>query len=80
MYVYVSVGVIYVCLIFDLCFVEDIEWFKKIVDGIFKLVKEYGGFWSGEYGDGFVCSFYNKVFFGDRIYFVLKDVNVLRQG
>lgn len=77
MYAHASVGVIHVRPILDLRLAEDIERFKNIADGTFQLVKEYGGSWSGEHGDGLVRSYYLPEFFGEEVYQVLKQVKQL---
>lgn len=77
MYAHASVGVIHVRPILDLRLAEDIQRFKNIADGTFKLVKEYNGSWSGEHGDGLVRSYYLPEFFGEKVYTLLKDVKQL---
>ncbi|MBX2874641.1 MAG: FAD-binding protein [Saprospiraceae bacterium] len=77
MYAHASVGVIHVRPILDLRLAEDIERFKNIADGTFQLVKEYGGSWSGEHGDGLVRSYYLPEFFGEEVYEVLRAVKHL---
>ncbi len=77
MYAHASVGVIHVRPILDLRDPVDIQRFKNIADGTFQLVKEYGGSWSGEHGDGLVRSFYNRAFFGDQLYEAFKQVKAL---
>lgn len=77
MYAHASVGVIHVRPILDLRLEEDIQRFKNISAATFKLVKEYGGSWSGEHGDGLVRSFYLKEYFGAQVYGALKQVKQL---
>jgi len=77
MYAHASVGVIHVRPILDLRQKKDIERFKKISEETFELVKEYGGSWSGEHGDGLVRSYKLKEFFGDHVYGLLKEVKTL---
>lgn len=77
MYAHASVGVIHVRPILDLRQAKDIERFKKISEDTFDLVKEYGGSWSGEHGDGLVRSYKLKEFFGDHVYGLLKEVKQL---
>lgn len=77
MYAHASVGVIHVRPILDLRLAEDIQRFKHIADGTFQLVKEYGGSWSGEHGDGLVRSYYLPQFFGEQVYEVLRKVKQL---
>ena len=68
MYAHASVGVIHVRPILDMRDPEDLRRFKNISRETFALVKQYGGSWSGEHGDGLVRSKYNKEFFGEKIY------------
>jgi len=77
MYAHASVGVIHVRPILDLRLAEDIERFKRISEDTFDLVKEYGGSWSGEHGDGLVRSYKLPEFFGPRVYGALKEVKQL---
>lgn len=77
MYAHASVGVIHVRPILDLRQAIDIERFKNIADGTFQLVKEYGGSWSGEHGDGLVRSYYLPEYFGEQVYGALKEVKQL---
>ena len=77
MYAHASVGVIHVRPILDLRQAKDIERFKKISEETFDLVKEYGGSWSGEHGDGLVRSYKLNAFFGDHVYGLLKEVKQL---
>ncbi|MCB0565423.1 MAG: FAD-binding protein, partial [Phaeodactylibacter sp.] len=77
MYAHASVGVIHVRPILDLRQAADIERFKHIADETFELVKEYGGSWSGEHGDGLVRSFYLRRYFGDQVYEALRQVKLL---
>ena len=77
MYAHASVGVIHVRPILDLRLKEDIERFKRISEETFELVKEYGGSWSGEHGDGLVRSYKLPEFFGPQVYGVLRAVKEL---
>ncbi|MEZ5038862.1 MAG: FAD-linked oxidase C-terminal domain-containing protein [Saprospiraceae bacterium] len=77
MYAHASVGVIHVRPILDLRQAEDIERFKNIADETFQLVKEYGGSWSGEHGDGLVRSYYLPEYFGEQVYGALQQVKHL---
>ncbi len=77
MYAHASVGVIHLRPILDLRLEEDIKRFKAIAEQTFELVKEYGGSWSGEHGDGLVRSPFNKKFFGPTLYQVFKDIKTL---
>ncbi len=77
MYAHASVGVIHVRPILDLRLKEDIERFKRISEETFDLVKEYGGSWSGEHGDGLVRSYKLPEYFGPQVYGVLRQVKQL---
>lgn len=77
MYAHASAGVIHVRPILDLRLAEDIQRFKNIADATFELVKEYGGSWSGEHGDGLVRSFYLERYFGEQVYDALREVKKL---
>lgn len=77
MYAHASVGVIHVRPILDLRQAADIERFKRISEDTFELVKEYGGSWSGEHGDGLVRSYKLPEFFGPQVYAALKQVKQL---
>ena len=76
-YAHASVGVLHVRPFLDLRREEDIETMKKIARESFNLVKEYGGSWSGEHGDGLVRSAFNEAFFGTQIYQAFKKVKNL---
>lgn len=76
-YAHASVGVIHVRPKLDMRKAEDIERFKRISEETFDLVKEYGGSWSGEHGDGLVRSYKLKEFFGDQVYEALRQVKQL---
>ena len=77
MYAHASVGVIHLRPILDLRLEEDIKRFKAIAEQTFELVKEYGGSWSGEHGDGLVRSPFNEEYFGSTLYKVFKDIKAL---
>src|SRR5690606_25230806 len=77
MYAHASVGVIHVRPILDLRQPEDIRRFESIAKETFALVKEYGGSWSGEHGDGLVRSPFMEAFYGPQIYSALKSVKML---
>ncbi|MEM9720155.1 MAG: FAD-linked oxidase C-terminal domain-containing protein, partial [Bacteroidota bacterium] len=77
MYAHASVGVIHLRPILDLRLQEDIDRFKAIAADTFALVKEYGGSWSGEHGDGLVRSPFNEAYFGETLYGVFKAIKGL---
>ncbi len=74
MYAHASVGVIHVRPILNLKQAEDVEILKEISNRTFELVVKYGGFWSGEHGDGLVRSFKNREFFGDELYQAFRQI------
>ena len=74
MYAHASVGVIHVRPILNLKQAEDVEILKEISNRTFELVVKYGGFWSGEHGDGLVRSFKNREFFGDELYEAFRQI------
>ena len=74
MYAHASVGVIHVRPILNLKQAEDVEIMKEISNRTFQLVVKYGGFWSGEHGDGLVRSFKNREFFGDELYEAFRQI------
>ena len=77
MYAHAGVGVIHVRPILDLRRADDIERMKTIAEGAFEMVKEYGGAWCGEHGDGRVRSPFIEPFFGERIYEAFRQVKRL---
>ncbi len=77
LYAHASVGLLHVRPILDLKVQQDIDRMKRIADRTFALVKQYGGSWSGEHGDGLVRSPWLREFFGDRIYETLREVKTL---
>ena len=77
MYAHASVGVIHLRPILDLRLQADIARFKAIAEDTFELVKEYGGSWSGEHGDGLVRSPFNEAYFGKEIYGAFKSIKQL---
>ena len=77
MYAHASVGVIHLRPVLDLARTDDIERMKAIADETFELVKQYGGSWSSEHGDGLSRSPYLEKFFGPKIYRAFKEVKKL---
>jgi len=77
MYAHASVGVIHVRPILDLRLQEDIDHMKAIAEHAMSLVRQYGGAWSGEHGDGRVRSPLLERFLGPEIYAAFKDVKRL---
>lgn len=77
MYAHASVGLIHVRPILDLRHQDDIDRLNLISRRAFELVKEYGGSWCGEHGDGLVRSPYMEAFYGPKIYSAFKEVKRL---
>ena len=73
-YGHASVGVIHCRPLLDLKTAEGIERYRKISEDTFKLVKKYGGSWSGEHGDGLIRSYQNKNLFGATLYQDFRDI------
>jgi FAD/FMN-containing dehydrogenase/Fe-S oxidoreductase len=73
-YAHASVGVIHVRPLLDLKNETDISLFQEISLETFKLVKRYGGSWSGEHGDGLIRSYQNRSLFGDTIYQAFQEI------
>lgn len=77
MYAHASVGTIHVRPVLDLREGRDIQHLKDIAKFTFRLVKQYGGAWSGEHGDGRVRSPFLEEFFGPRVYEAMRRVKRL---
>ena len=77
MYAHASVGTIHIRPILDLKLQDDIDHLKAISEYTFGLVKEYGGSWSGEHGDGRIRSPFLERFFGEQVYGALREVKEL---
>ena len=74
LYGHASVGVIHIRPVLNLKQQEDLDIMRAISEETFDLVREYGGSWSGEHGDGLVRSYKNREFFGDQLYRVFQEV------
>ncbi len=77
MYAHASVGTIHIRPILNLKDQVDIDNMKAISEFAFGLVKNYGGAWSGEHGDGRVRSPFLERFFGSQIYEAFREVKAL---
>ena len=77
LYAHASVGVLHVRPILDLRDREDIELMKEIADAVFELVREYGGAYSGEHGDGLVRSPFMERFYGPQLYQAFHEIKKL---
>ncbi len=74
LYAHVSVGVIHIRPVLDLRTQRDIDLMKKISQQAFEFVREYGGSWSSEHGDGLVRSCYMEAFYGPQLYGAFKEL------
>lgn len=72
-----SVGVIHVSPMLDLHRPGDLAKMRQISEFAFALVRELGGAWSGEHGDGLVRGEFIPRFFGPRIYQAFREVKGL---
>ncbi|MFA7236458.1 MAG: FAD-linked oxidase C-terminal domain-containing protein [Phycisphaeraceae bacterium] len=72
-----SVGVLHPKPMLDLHWEEDRKKMRVIADAAFAMVKEYGGSWAGEHGDGLVRGEYIRPFFGDQLYEAFGQVKRL---
>jgi FAD/FMN-containing dehydrogenase/Fe-S oxidoreductase len=74
LYAHASAGVIHLRPILNLKQQEDLDIMRAISEETFDLVREYGGSWSGEHGDGLVRSYKNREFFGEQLYRAFQEV------
>ena len=74
LYAHASVGVIHIRPLLNLKQRKDLDIMRAISEKSFGLVREYGGSWSGEHGDGLVRSYKNREFFGDQLYRAFQEV------
>jgi len=74
LYAHASAGVIHVRPILNLKKQEDLKILREISAEVFDLVRDYGGSWSGEHGDGLVRSYKNREFFGDQLYQAFRTI------
>jgi FAD/FMN-containing dehydrogenase/Fe-S oxidoreductase len=72
-----SVGVLHPKPLLDLHKPDDVKKMRVIADAAFAMVKEYGGSWCGEHGDGLVRGEYIERFFGPRLYDAFRQVKTL---
>ncbi|MEM7313113.1 MAG: FAD-linked oxidase C-terminal domain-containing protein, partial [Planctomycetota bacterium] len=76
-YAHASVGVIHCRPRLDMHSPEDVELMQKIAWECYQKVKEYGGSWSGEHGDGLVRGEFVPDFFGEQIYAAFRELKGL---
>ncbi len=72
-----SVGVLHPKPLIDLHKPDDVKKMRTIADAAFQMVKEYGGSWCGEHGDGLVRGEYIERFFGPKLYDAFRQVKTL---
>ncbi len=72
-----SVGVLHPKPLLDLHKPGDVQKMHAIAEAAFQMVKEYGGSWCGEHGDGLVRGAFIKRFFGDQLYSAFRQVKTL---
>ncbi len=77
LYAHASVGVIHLRPLLNLKQPEDLRILRGISERAFELVRQYGGSWSGEHGDGLVRSYKLPEFFGEEIYEAFREVKRL---
>lgn len=73
-YAHASVGVLHIRPYLDVTNAEDIELMKYISDQCFQLVKQFGGSWSGEHGDGRNRGSRIRDYYGEAIYNGFKTI------
>ncbi|MEM8679040.1 MAG: FAD-linked oxidase C-terminal domain-containing protein [Planctomycetota bacterium] len=76
-YAHASVGVIHIRPMLDMHNQADVNLMREIANETFEIVKEYGGSWSGEHGDGIVRGEFLPRFFGPEVYRALCEVKEL---
>ena len=77
MYAHAGVGLIHVRPILNMKTQTGIDRLKAIADKSFELVKEFGGSFSGEHGDGRIRSPYIEAFYGKQIAEAFGEVKTL---
>lgn len=77
MYAHASVGTIHIRPVLNLKSQQDIDHMKAIAEYAFGLIKQYGGAWSGEHGDGRVRSPFLEKFFGTQAYEAFRETKKL---
>lgn len=74
LYGHASVGVLHLRPLIDLKSAEGVAAYRAIADEVFELVREHGGSWSGEHGDGLIRSEKNRELFGDTLYEAFREL------
>src|SRR5690606_3684375 len=73
-YAHAGAGELHLRPILDLKKSEDVKLFRQITTDVAYLVKEYGGSFSGEHGDGRVRAEFIKLMIGEANYNILKRI------
>ncbi len=73
-YAHAGAGELHLRPILNLKKSEDVAYFRKITTEVAKLVKKYGGSFSGEHGDGIVRGEFIPVLIGGKNYELLKTI------
>jgi FAD/FMN-containing dehydrogenase/Fe-S oxidoreductase len=76
-YAHASVGVLHARPMIDLHQQGEIDKMRRIAEACFERVKEYGGSWSGEHGDGLVRGEFLERFYGSDITAAFREVKTL---
>ncbi len=76
-YAHASVGVLHFRPMLDLHNRQDVDTMRSIANECFEIVKQYGGAWSGEHGDGLVRGAFVPKYFGPVIYQAFREVKFL---
>jgi FAD/FMN-containing dehydrogenase/Fe-S oxidoreductase len=74
MYAHASVGVIHFRPALDLHLPDHREKMRAIADRAFEMVRDYGGIFAGEHGDGVVRGEFIPRFFGPQLYEAFRAV------
>jgi FAD/FMN-containing dehydrogenase/Fe-S oxidoreductase len=76
-YGHCSVGCLHIRPFVDLRREADVEKMRAVAEEVLELVLEYGGINSSEHGDGLARSEFNRRFFGEELYGVMREVKRL---
>jgi FAD/FMN-containing dehydrogenase/Fe-S oxidoreductase len=77
MFGHASVGLVHIRPLHDLHRPEEVARMEQIQSEVFSLVRQYGGSWSGEHGDGIVRGGFNRQYFGADLYGAFRQVKQL---
>jgi FAD/FMN-containing dehydrogenase/Fe-S oxidoreductase len=73
-YGHASVGCLHIRPVLNLKDPKDVVRMRRITEEVTDLVLEYGGSLSGEHGDGYVRSEWNRKMFGPAVYEAFREV------